>query len=105
MPSYLTETGIGRTQYRRANYSSKKMRGAFGRGFSDGVFNGWPGKWTTPAAPANLCYSEHPESQLFSLFTYTVGFYMGATESSRGPDVPEPTDAVMHQKIAQASVF
>ena len=91
--------------YRLAQWSLKKIKGAFSKGYRDGAFNGWPGKWSSPAVPAEYCYQEEREAQLFAIHIYSTGFFMGAAEASSGPKVPGPNDASYHQKIAQASVF
>ena len=91
--------------YRIAGWSLKRIRGTFSRGFKDGAFNGWPGKWSCPAVPSDYCYQDDREAQLFAIHIYTVGFFMGAAEASTGPKVPGQDDAGYHQRIAQASVF
>ena len=91
--------------YQLAHWSLKRVKGVFSKGYKDGAFNSWPGKWTCPAVPAEYCYHDDREAQLFSIHLYTVGFFMGAAEASTGPKVPGPSDASYHQKIAQASVF
>ena len=106
MPSYLSGYGMGRTFYRMAGWSNKKVRGAFSKGYQDGAFNGWPAKWSPPAVPASVCYQESGrEAQTHAIHIYTVGFYMGAAASSPGPKVPDPISAEYHSGIAEVRVL
>ena len=105
MPSYLSGYGVGRTFYRVAGWSTKKVRGAFGKGYQDGAFNGWPAKWSPPAVPAGVCYQEEREAQTYAIHLYTAGFFMGAAASTPGPKVPDPACSTYHAGIAEVSVL
>ena len=111
LPSYLSPTGAGRTMYSMAGWSLKRIKGVFTKGHKDGLFNGWPGRWSLPAVPTDTCYHEEREAQMLAVHVYTVGFYMGAaegaTEADVGPggEVPSPVDAAHHRRIAEASVL
>ena len=69
------------------------------------MFNGWPGEWSLPAAPAVLCYYEALQDQEYALLAYTVGFYMGSVDSTPGPGVPDSCDAGIHGRICQVRCF
>ena len=105
MPAYFRSSGIQRTRYKSAGFSQKKIDGIFKKGFYDGAFNGWPGEWSLPAAPATVCYFPSREEQEFSLHIYTVAFFLGSVEAIPGVEAPDPADGDIHQQIAQVGVF
>ena len=105
MPVYLRPAGVARTQFKSSGFTQKRVDGLFKKGYQDGVFNGWPGEWSLPAAPAVLCYYEALQDQEYALLAYTVGFYMGSVDSTPGPGVPDPCDAGIHGRICQVRCF
>ena len=105
MPSYLKSTGVARTRFGGVGFTQKRLDGLFRKGYIDGAFNSWPGKWILPAAPATVCYFDDMDAQGYALFTYTVGFYMGSVDSALPGDAPDSSDVTIHSSIARVSVF
>ena len=116
VPNYLHEQKVGRVAYHKVNFSHKRIKTPFLKGYDDGRFNGWPAKWSLPACPASTCFHPKEAGQPYLLHLYTVGFFMGAAGSaprlppsdprySTLPKPPDPSDARYHSSIAQVGPF
>ena len=103
LPSYLHEGKVGRVPHGEVSLSRKRILGCFRRGFQDGRFNGWRGSWELPSVPASVGYHSEMSAQVYLLHTYTVGFFMGSTESCPDPRTPDPSAAAYHASIAEVS--
>ena len=103
LPVYLHEGKVGRTAHSEVPLGHKKVVGVFRKGCYDGRFNGWPDSWSLPSAPASVCYHQSKQAQNYLLHLYTVGYFMGAAESSFEAEVPDPADPGFHSALAEVS--
>ena len=95
---------MARTRFSSSGFTQKRLEGLFKKGYQDGAFNGWPGKWNLPAAPAAVCYFDGVDDQCYALMVYTVAFFMGAVDTEpRSPKVPGSLDVSYHNGIARVS--